>query len=144
MAFSVSFLVPFSVFQCFSWKGQGAHGWWSEPIQSFWQGWGGFSLSFLWCGSIQFLEHGRDECSLSLCDVHQFSLLGVVGMKSVFPFVIWTNSVFWAWLGWIQSFLLWCEPIQSFGHGCVEFSLACCAVNEFSHLGMHSIFSFVM
>ena len=47
--------------------------------------------------------------------VNQLSLLGVVGVNWIFPFVMWNNSVFWAWLECIQSFLLWREPIQSFG-----------------------------
>ena len=51
-----------------------------------------------------------------------------VGMDSVFPFVMWTNSIFWAWFGCTQSFLLWCRPIQSFGHGWDEFSASFCDV----------------
>ena len=100
-------------------------------------GWEECSLSF--CDVNQFsllgmvgmdpvFWHGWEECSLSFCDVNQFSLLGMVGMDSVFPFVMWTNSIFWAWFGCTQSFLLWCRPIQSFGHGWDEFSASFCDV----------------
>ena len=87
-------------------------------------------------------------------------------MTSVFPFVVWTNPVFWAWLGWIQCFPLWCEPVQAFGHGWDDFRVGMNSVtwtnsvfwawlgwiqsfllwcDQFSLLdmvGMHSVFPF--
>ena len=98
-----------------------------------------FLLSFCNVNSLRLLRNW-DEFCLSFNDVNQLSVLSVVGVNWIFPFVMWNNSVFWAWLEWIHSFLLSlflrCEilvvlfavPVSKPGWG--EFSFFCCNVNE--------------